>query len=167
MNADVGKETLGMFLAPGGSMKEQTKDMKKKKINPWISCVRSGNIPGKDAFNAIITTLIKSLKYPIRDTILSRKDCNKLVKPIHDAALPKARICRTIPQDIKYGSKDALGLRLDDLYIAQGIDKVIFYLEESNGNSMSRPLLQANIEWAVIGNVIPMISSFFAEVHII
>ena len=72
------------------------------------------------------------------------------MKPIHDAAFPKAKLCRTIPHAIRYGSKDTLGLGLDDLYATQGIDKVTFFMNEINGSSMSTPLLRSNIEWATI-----------------
>ena len=93
---------------------------------------------------------MKTLEYPLCATTLTRQECNRLVKSIHDAAFPKAHLCRTIPHDIRYGSKDALGLGLDDLYISQGLDKIIFFMEEINGKSMSRPLLRANFEWAMI-----------------
>ena len=65
VDAHVGKETLGMFLAPDGNMDDQIKEFKDKKIKPWTSCIRSGNIPPKDAFQSISTTIMKSIEYPI------------------------------------------------------------------------------------------------------
>ena len=149
IDANVGKETLGMFMAPDGTMKDQNKAMKKK-VTTWTSHVRSGTIPPRDALRCISSTITKTLEYPICVTTFTKKECNQLVKPIHDAAFPKVRLCRTIPHDIRYGAKDCLGLGLDDLYVSQGIDKVIFYIEEIDGNSMSRPLLRSNMEWAMI-----------------
>ena len=78
-----------------------------------------------------------TLEYLICATTLTKKKRNRLVKPVYDAAFPKVRLCQNIPHDIRYGAKDCLGLGLDDLYVSQGIDKVIFYLEEINSNSMS------------------------------
>ena len=117
VDAHAGKETLSMFLAPDGSMDGQIKELREKKIKPWTSCIRSGNTPPKDAFQSISATIMKSIEYPLCATTLSCEERNRLVKPIHDAASPKAKICRTIPHDLRYGAKDALGLGLDDLYV--------------------------------------------------
>lgn len=149
INAHEGKEMLGMFLAPDGSLKEQLKEMKKK-VTKWTAAIRSGNVPSHDAFNSIASTIMKTLEYPLCATTYTRRECANLVKPIHDTALPKARICQTISKDIIYGNREALGLGLDNVYISQGIDKVIFYMEEINGSSMSRNLIRANLEWAMI-----------------
>ena len=149
IDAHVGMETLGMFLAPDGNMKDEIKALKKK-VSTWCSQIRSGNIPPQDAFQSISTRIMKTLEYPLCATTFTRSECNNLVKPIHDAAFPKAHICRTIPHAIRYGSIDTLGLGLDDLYVTQGIDKVILYMEEINGTSMTTPLLRANLEWAMI-----------------
>ena len=149
VDAHVGKETLGMFLAPDGNMDSQFKALKKK-VDKWTASIRTGIIPTVDAFRSISSTIMKTLEYTTCATTFSRKECAKLVKPIHDAALPKSHICRTIPNAIRYGSKDALGLGLDDLYVNQGVEKVIFYLEQINSTSMSRNLLRSNMEWAMI-----------------
>ena len=44
----IGKETLGMFLAPDGSMKDQIRAMKKK-VTKWTTSIRLGCIPPKGA----------------------------------------------------------------------------------------------------------------------
>ena len=72
------------------------------------------------------------------------------MKLANDAAFPKSKLCRTLPYDLRFGAKETLGLGLDDIYISQGLDKVIFYLEEINNSSMSSPLLRTNMEWAII-----------------
>ena len=149
VDANVGKETLGMFIAPDGSMDDQMKALKKK-VNKWTASIRSGIIPPKDAFDSISTTIMKTLQYPACATTFTRQECASLTKLIHDTALPKAHICRAIPNAIRYGTKDVLGLGLDDYYVNQGIDKVVFYLEHINSDTMSRCPLQANMEWAMI-----------------
>ena len=108
VDAHIGKETLGIFLAPDGNMQDQLKALKTK-VHKWTSCIRTGTIPPSNAFQSISSTIMKTLEYPLCATTFTRKECNSLVKPIHDAALPKARICRTIPHAIKYGTQDALG----------------------------------------------------------
>ena len=142
-------ETLGMFLAPDGNMEDKIKALKEK-VRTWTSQIRLGYIPTADAFHSISTRIMKTLEYPLCATTFTRKECNQLVKPIHDAAFPKAKLCRTLPHAIRYGSTDTLGLGLDNLYVTQGIDKVTIYMEEINGSSMSTPLLRSSMEWAII-----------------
>ena len=89
VNANVGKETLGMFLVPDGNVTDQLKALQDK-VTTWTSQIQSGSIPPKDAFHSISTTIMKTLEYPICATTFTRIECNKLVKPIHDAAFPKA-----------------------------------------------------------------------------
>ena len=96
IDANVGKETLGMFLAPDGSRKEQYQAMQDK-VTKWTAKIWAGIITPRDAFHSIFTTIMKSLEYPICVATFTRKECNKLVKPIFNVALPKAYICRTIP----------------------------------------------------------------------
>lgn len=149
VEASVGKETLGVHLAPDGNNKDQYECMMKK-VQTWAKQINAGHLPGKEAFAAISSTIMKTLEYPIVATTFTREECNRLVKPIHDAAFPHARICRQMPKAVKYGDKDSLGLGLDDLFVTQGLDKLTFLVEELKGSSMSSTLLKANLEWCII-----------------
>ena len=89
VDATVGKETLGMFLAPDGNMQDQFKALQRK-VNSWCTNIRTGSIPPQDAFHSISTNIMKTLEYPLCATTFTREECNKLVKPIHDSTFPKA-----------------------------------------------------------------------------
>lgn len=93
---------------------------------------------------------MKTLEYSALTNTFTQKECNKLVRPIHDTVFPKARICRNISYDLRYGASDALGLGLHDLFHTQGIDKFVFYSENIRSSGMSGPILWANLEWALI-----------------
>lgn len=149
VNAHDGRETLGVRTAPDCNMKDQFKALLKK-VRRWTSYVKTGHIPANDAFNSISTTIMKSLEYSAAATTFTQQECNKLVRPIHDATFPHAKICRTLSYDIRYGAKEDLGLGLHDLFTTQGVDKLVFYWEEIKLDSMSGPLLRANLEWALI-----------------
>ena len=98
-----------------------------KKVRHWTSLIKLGHIPPNTVFSSISSRIMKTLEYSAITNTFTQQECNKLVQPIHDAVFPHARICRTISYDIRYGSKDALGLGLQDLYLSQGIDKLVFY----------------------------------------
>ena len=92
VNADDGQETLGICLAPDGNMKHEFKWLQKK-VKLWTTNIRTGQIPAMEAFSCISSTIMKSLEYSVVTTTFSQDKCNKLVRPIHDAAFPHARLC--------------------------------------------------------------------------
>ena len=67
-----------------------------------------------------------------------------------DATLNKVRIYRMFPTDLKLGSRNILGLGIDGLFIIQRVEKLVFFIEERNGKSLSSPLIRANYEWVFL-----------------
>ena len=67
-----------------------------------------------------------------------------------DAILNKVRICRIFPTDLKLGSRSILGLGINNLFIIQGVEKLAFFLEERNRESLSSLLIRANYKWALL-----------------
>ena len=92
------------------------------------------------------STIIKTLKYLIGALTLSKEECNKLIKLIHDLILPRYRIYRKILLIIRYRLKDMIGLGLINLYYKQGFKKLATFLEEINSVSLSGLLLWVNYE---------------------
>ena len=76
--------------------------------------------------------------------MFSQVDYYQIVKPIYGATFPKMNICRIFTLDLRYRIRDILGLELDNIYIAQGYDKVTFFLEERNRDSISSPFIRSN-----------------------
>ena len=89
VNADDGRETFGICLAPDGNMKHEFKRLQKK-VKSWTTKIRTGLILSMEAFSCILSTIMKSLQYSVVATTFSQDKCNKLVQSIHDAAFPHA-----------------------------------------------------------------------------
>jgi len=92
------------------------------------------------------STIIKTLKYLIGASTLSKEECNKLIKLIHDLMLLRYRTYRKILLIIRYRLKDMIGLGLINLYYKQGFKKLATFLEEINSVSLSGLLLWVNYE---------------------
>ena len=54
------------------------------------------------------------------------------------------------PIDLKLESRSILGLGINDLFIMQGVEKLAFFLEERNKESLLSPLIRANYKWALL-----------------
>ena len=145
--AHIGRDTLGVLLAPSGAMASELKYLAEK-VRVWVSNIKAGCLPPHEIFDSISTTILKTIEYPLLALSLTRAECTKLVAPIFATALPKSKICRNFPRALLYGSKDVLGLDIPDIYILQGIYKLEFFLENYKAPSLKGPLLRANLEWA-------------------
>ena len=96
------------------------------------------------------STIVKIFQYPLLATTFTRKECDRLIQLIHNVVLAKLGICKKFLKDLRFGSKELLGLGWDDIYVNQGVDKLGFYLEERNSNSLSDSLVRALFEWAIV-----------------
>ena len=144
----VGKDTLGVLLAPSGNMLSELKYLGVK-VRTWVDNAKKGYLPVHKIFASISTTILKTLQYPLLALSLTRKQCDQLVHPIYETALPKSHICREFPQGLLYASKDVLGLDFPDMYVLQGILKVDYFIKNFNAlSSLKGPLLRTNMEWA-------------------
>ena len=65
-----GRETLGVYLAPNGTMTEQIQAMKKK-VQKWCANISAGRLPPREAWQCVSTTIMKSLQYPLPALTLS------------------------------------------------------------------------------------------------
>lgn len=146
-DAHIGKDNLGVLLAPSGDMTSEIKHLSTK-VQEWVSNVKAGYLPPHEVFDSISTTILKPLEYPLLALSLTKEECNKLVTPIYATALPKAKICRKFSRALVHGSKEVLGLDLPDIYVLQGIFKIAYFLENYQSSSLQGPLLRANLEWA-------------------
>ena len=90
--------------------------------------------------------IVKTLQYPLGLSTFSLIECNRLMKPVHSAIFPKVKICHKFLLDLRYGSIKMLGLGLEDLFVSQGSEKLAFFLEERNTDSLSSLFIRSIYE---------------------
>ena len=145
LNYDEGKETLGVYLAPDGNNTAMVKVLCKK-AEEWKEHINSGHINKTDAWQALGTTIMKTLQYPLKALTLNREECDKIMKPILQAGLSKSSICRNYPRDVAFGAEEEGGLGIEDLYIHQGAERISFISEHLQEETLSAELLKTSIE---------------------
>ena len=149
LNPDVGKETLGVYLAPDGNNNTMVKELRAK-AEEWRDNINSGHLNREDAWQALETTIMKSLQYPLKALTLSKAECDSIMQPILQAGLNNASISRNYPRDVAFGSTDEGGLGMEDLYIHQGAERISFITEHLQETSLSAELLRTSIELAKV-----------------
>jgi hypothetical protein len=142
---DEGKETLGVHLAPDGNNRKMVESLLQK-AEEWRDNINSGHLNKTDAWQALETTIMKSIQYPMKALTLSEPECREIMKPILQAGLQKSSLCKNYPRDAVFGSIDEAGIGMDDLYIHQGAERIGFITEHLQEPSLSGELLRTSIE---------------------
>lgn len=122
-------KTLGVFLAPDGNMISQASYMTSK-VTEWCDKLRSGKLPRHLSAQALLTTISKTLEYPLPATTLSKSQCIQIMKPLLQQCLPSMGIVRTFPRTLAHATPQFLGLEIPNLYWLQGyahLDRLLRY----------------------------------------
>ena len=144
-----GRCTLGVVLAPDGGVTNAVETLRKK-ADTWAAYIRTGHISWDDAWQALETTILKTLRYPLPALCLTEKQCNHIMDPVLKASLPKSSIARTYPHKVLYGPKEEGGLNNENLYLYQGTSKIATLTEHLALNTMTGELLRCSIEAAKV-----------------
>ena len=144
-----GRCTLGVVLAPDGNNNDAVAYLKQKS-ETWAAYVQAGHINKADAWQALNTTIVKTVQYPLPVLCLSQKECKSIMDPIIRSSLPKSAIARTYPHKVLFGPKEELGLNQLDLYVKQGTTKLALLVEHLVASSITGDLLRCSIEAAKV-----------------
>ena len=144
LDANASILALGVQFSPSGQMKDQFQVLKGK-ASAWAESVRCGHLRRHEAWQALITTVFKTIEFPLPSTTLSFQQCDDIVSPILTIGLPAAGICRHISRNVAFSSITYKGLGLKHPFFTQGIHKLILLLDANL--SLTNTLLQDSMEF--------------------
>jgi hypothetical protein len=101
-----------------------------------------------DAAYALKVTVVKKIEYALPALNLSKAQCNKLMHPILQAALPKAGYNRNFPKEVIHGLNRLLGADIHHPYTTQLITHINMLLRHGGRDTITGQLLTGNIETA-------------------
>ena len=90
----------------------------------WSNIVSTIGLLEKEAWQCILSIIIKKLEYPLPQLTLTKNECGELITFIKYVGLPHSSICQKFPPDLVHCTSDYLGIGMDELYIVQGSSKV-------------------------------------------
>ena len=111
-------ETLGVWIAPDGQQDTAFLKLKTKAEN-WASKIQKAKLQHTDVYYAWVSTITKSLEYPLPALSLSKDQCQQLNKILKLAAMPKTGVVRSFPNVVVHAPPSHLGLGIPDMYAAQ------------------------------------------------
>jgi Reverse transcriptase (RNA-dependent DNA polymerase) len=122
------ERTLGARIAPNGSCAKEKRYLRDC-AEAWADHIRTGRLPRSLSWKALLTTIMRTLLYPMPVTYFTRQDCDYIMAPVLRVALSHSGVCRTIPRAIVYAPLQYQGLAVPDLFIEQGISKLVRLLK--------------------------------------
>lgn len=123
-------ETLGIPLAMDGNQTSICTSLRNK-INKWADKIKTKQLTLSETILSLQYGLSRTLDYPLTATRLTKQQCNALMKPLRQAALPALHIPTTFPTILAHAPKDYLGLGLPNLWFEQGLAQVDCFLRHS------------------------------------
>ena len=156
--ANDGRCTLGVILAPDGNNKAAITELRRK-AETWHDYIRTGHLQANEARLALDSTIMKSLEYPLLALTLTEDECNHIMAPVLTASLTKNHVCRNFPRDVVYGPKSERGLGIKNLYTTKGINQVsalVQYIgtrDHTTGQLIRASIESAKIEMGIGNNI--------------
>jgi hypothetical protein len=112
----------------------------------WAEKVRSGRFSPAEVWFSIQFCIMKSLKYPLMATSLSKTQCNRIMKPIQADGLPALGINRHLTLEVVYGPKRYQGVGITDLWTIRGILKFWVASQHGDAPTITGHQLRASME---------------------
>ena len=138
-------ETLGVFLSPDGSMDVEFEELMKK-AKKWADKLRTAPLREHETATALRATILKTLEYPLQALFLTQDQCDKLMRVILEAALPKAKFHRTFCRKTLYAPGSHGGQEIPNLKTSQTIAHLDGVLRHGMARSLAGQQLRGSIE---------------------
>ena len=139
------EEMLGVLVTVDNNKTKQIEKLQNTAHN-FANNIKRNILTKNESWEAIKTTIMKILEYPMEAINLMEKEWNKIIQPIMQVALPKSSIVRTFPRDILHASKAMHGLDLQHPFYIQQIKHLTIWMEYRTANNITGQLLRSNIE---------------------
>jgi hypothetical protein len=143
------QETLGVHLAPDGNTQAQFDKMYNKVIQ-WADKMQTGRIPKTEAWLAVMSTIWRTLYYPLPAINLTKKQCDKLMAPLLNYLLPALGVCRTFPRSLVFAPIQYMGLGIKHIHTIQEITWLKDILQHAMQDSLLGSLYKNSLSCLII-----------------
>jgi len=145
----IAEETLGIHLAPSGNLTQQASKMQQM-ATEWAASLKQGKLSKSKVWLALISPLWRSLSYPLPALNLTKEQCEQIMAPALDYALPAMGICRNFPRVLVFAPEKYFGLGMPHLYTLQEIFTLSDLILHTERGTMTGLLVQAKLELLLI-----------------
>jgi len=112
--------------------------------------MRTGSIHRGEAWLAVISSILRSLSYPLPALRLTKKQWDRILAPILTYCLPAIGVCHYFPHSLVFASSTFFGLGLQHLHTMQEIAHVKDLLWHTNASTLMGILYRTSFEIGLI-----------------
>ena len=116
----------------------------------WADKMRTGRLSKADSWLAIMSTIMRTLAYPLSALNLTEAQYDDLLRPILMYGLPAMGICRHFARDIVFAPKLYRGTGLKHLYTQQEISRLLDIMSHTHQNSTTGSLYTSSFELLLV-----------------
>ena len=139
------REALGIMTRPDGKMKDEFEHLRSKVIQ-WCDAIRTKRVKPSEAWYCLTATIMKTIEYPLIATTFTRKQIDKIMKPLWKTALNLCQIQKKLPRKLIYGTLKARGLGLKDPFLLQLIFHLQTILRHTHRDTPTHDLIDENMD---------------------
>ena len=118
----------------------------KGKTTQWAAHISSGCLTQTDAYLAAISTIWKTIEYPLAALNLSMAELKTITWPVYQAAFKKMGVHHCVSGLIRDGPRRFLGLRFTSPFHTQGVRRLLTMVEHQWHNTPTGHLVNTNVE---------------------
>ena len=137
------------MIAPDGNSDDQFNKLLTL-AKKWSDSMRTGSIHRGEAWLAVISTILRSLSYPLPALRLTKKQWDRILAPILTYCLPAIGVCHYFPHSLVFASSTFFGLGLQHLHTMQEIAHVKDLLWHTNASTLMGILYRTSFEIGLI-----------------
>jgi hypothetical protein len=141
--------SLGVDLAPDGNMRQQTIALLKAS-SLWATQMKAENLPKTDVWTALMSSLWRTLSYPLPVTTLSVDECKAIMAPALNQGLVGMGFCRHFPRALVHSPARYMGLNIHHLHSSQENQRLKGIIEHTAISDFTGLLYRASLEHLLI-----------------
>mmetsp|Transcript_8494 Transcript_8494/g.16012 ORF Transcript_8494/g.16012 Transcript_8494/m.16012 type:complete len:1891 (+) Transcript_8494:4302-9974(+) len=145
LTVDKARKTLGVYQSPTGDENQEFLFLHNK-ICEWGGNVWKSRLSKLDSRKAVITTIGRTIAYPLSATALSEEQSGKLTSTFLKFALPKSGVAKTTARDIVFAPVSIMGLAYPDIWTQQLIAHVDILLDHGGADTLTGNLIRMYLE---------------------
>jgi hypothetical protein len=111
-----------------------------EKAQLWADQMRTGVIKKAETWLALQTTIWHTLCYPLNALNLTQQQCEKIMSPVLNQALPAMGVCHTYPRNLVFSPTKYAGLGIKHIHTLQEIGRLKDLIQHTYTNSTTGQL---------------------------
>ena len=116
-------------------------------MKKWVDAFRTSKcLDRNEAWEALITTILATFKYPAVATTITKEQWDSIIRPVIDVGLQKAGISRSFPRDVLFGPELCQGMGVIHPFHFQELEHLQTILRTGNSFNTTGKLLQLCLE---------------------